>query len=244
MRTMPPRVLFYLAAVTFSVNGVGFAVSRVLPNATGIADPFLVSTILLILLYIWAYFLYGHPFRRLRPSFRWDAFWLAMALALPISLIPAILSLMGKGNFVLEMARPGFWTDWRPLYPLVAASYWGLQGILVAYFLIGVPSELFRGAGHWRWVAPFLVVSLNYNAPLLSGNWNPFDILWLGVLWPLAYIREGAPASLALAYLLVEGPVMWAWVAPLGNWGVILFAWGRVALGVAGGLLWWRNRLR
>ncbi len=236
-----PHRILYLVGVPLSVYGTSLAVPRLFPRWPGSGVAFASAVVLLVILLAWSGALAGNPFRRLRPAFRWRAFGLAMAAALPITLLGAVLASLGQADWVLELARPAFWEEWRPFYPVVALVYWGLQGILVAYFFIGLPCVLWEGAGRWRWVGPFLLVALNYNAPLLSGHWNPIDILWLGVLWPWVYRREGGPGSLALAYLAVEGPVMWALVAPWGAAGVVLYTWARVVLGVVGGLLWWRG---
>jgi len=174
---------------------------------------------------------YGNPFKIESSSPYFDSLIhvLAFIAIFNILSLSAIILLGGINVDVHEMyikAKPGFVENWSVYLPLYALIYWGISGMIVAYFYHSVTFELFKGSRLVGIVAATTLFALNYNAPLISNYWNFWDITGFGLIFAYSYSVKRNPLALLSAYLLLEVPLWWCILAPFGeNIFAFYFIW-------------------
>ncbi len=115
-------------------------------------------------------------------------------------------------------AKPAFVSSWSVNLPVFALIFWGINGLIVAYFYHSATYELFERAGRPAGVAAATTLfTLNYNAPLLSNYWNTWDIAFFGFIFAYSYSVKRNPLALFTTYLLFEVPLWWCILAPFGE---------------------------
>ncbi|MBE8538718.1 hypothetical protein [Geoglobus acetivorans] len=145
--------------------------------------------------------------------------------------IPLVIVLTSGPERMFADARPSFIDKWNATIPAFAAIYWGIFSIIVAYIYHSAAYELF--GGKTGIAASFLLFTVNYNAPLISGYWNLWDILFFGAAFSYSYSVNRNPLALASAYLISEVPLWWCLLAPLGSGAFAAYFAARFAVSVA-----------
>jgi len=201
-------------AVTYSVSIV---CDRLVSNFSLVLR-LMVIVLLFIIMYLLAKVFYGNPFKQVCSASFYDSLLHVLAF-LFFGYVPSVIviAIMGEKQLYLN-AKPSF-IDERSLHiPGYALIYWGLIGVMVAYFyhattynLFGVKSRL---AGV---VAATLLFSVNYNTPFISGYWNVWDMLFFGLVFAYSYSVKSNPFALVFAYLMSEVPLWWCILAPFGD---------------------------
>ncbi|WP_258083910.1 hypothetical protein [Thermococcus thermotolerans] len=141
-----------------------------------------------------------------------------VALMLPLYAFSFVAMLYFGAERFMDMARPGFVSEWSPFLIPYSLAFWALSGILTAFFYDAVPYELFSERGRIAGIiGATAVFALNYNQPLLTGFWRPEDIIFFGAAFAHSYSVNGKVSSLVIAYLLSELPLWWCLLSPLGG---------------------------
>ena len=139
----------------------------------------------------------------------------------------------------LENARrysiPWFSNVDPSLLPLVAITLWFIVGIMWFSLLQAYPYELLSKRSR-KLVIPLIAIMfiLMYNLPLVTNEWKLDDIIYLGILAPIAYHLTRNSLGIVINYVMYfEFPVA---VAFLKGWGEAAFSTlltGRIAWGIA-----------
>jgi hypothetical protein len=149
------------------------------------------------------------------------SFLLASATLTPIQIFIIIgANLIGINSFRSRMAVPWLTPPYNPWLPLFAIVLWSLYGLFSFSILQAFPYETLKNHKYMLLVISALWIGL-YNTPLLTGEFSPDDILFLGIIFLLVYHRTRNALGLIPVYvLLYEGPILW----------IIGVAWGEEAL--------------
>ncbi|MHA1857542.1 MAG: hypothetical protein ACTSYY_15985 [Promethearchaeota archaeon] len=88
------------------------------------------------------------------------------------------------------------------------------------YFIlwIAVPYELLKtfGKKFLLIIIPVLFSCL-YNAPIITGKWDPIDIIFFAFLFSYIYHKTQNIWGICIAYFIVENPFWWGIAALFGN---------------------------
>jgi hypothetical protein len=149
------------------------------------------------------------------------SFLLASAALTPIQIFIIIgANLIGINSFRSYMAVPWLTPPYNPWLPLFAIVLWSLYGLFSFSILQAFPYEILKNHKYTLLVISALWIGL-YNAPLLTGEFLPEDILFLGIIFLVVYHRTRNALGLIPVYvLLYEGPILW----------IIGVAWGEGVL--------------
>ena len=129
-------------------------------------------------------------------------------------------------------AKPAFVNSWNVYLPIFALIFWGINGLVVAYFYHSVTYELFEKRNKVGVGAATALFVLNYNAPLLSNYWNIGDIVFFGFIFAYSHSVNRNSLALLSTYLLFEVPLWWCILAPLGEITFTCYFIGRIAIAV------------
>ena len=210
--------------ITFTLLNYTFSLTSFdLLNLNSLTLRLALAILGLVLMYIVARIFYGNPFKIPRSPY-FDSLLHVLAL-MSIGEILAIAIAASKGINLHEMylkAKPGFVNVWVVYLPVYALIFWGIAGIIVAYFYHSVTIELFGRRSVGIMVATALF-ALNYNAPLITNYWNLWDIVFFGFVFAYSYSVKRNPLALLFAYLLFEVPLWWCILAPLGEWALVVY---------------------
>ncbi len=186
----------------------------------------------------------GLTFRDLRESLVLSS----ASFTLPFLILGAV-ELLGGSNpldtalkatisYAYDESRAPPWFSHVPskLLPLYAALVWSLAGLLWFSLVQSFPlSCLSQRLGPWSLSLVQLLFILLYNAPLLTGDWKPDDIIFLGLLFPtVLYLHRNSLGLIASYVALFEMPIR---AAVLRGWGaqalkaflLLQVAWGTAA---------------
>jgi len=161
------------------------------------------------LMYIVARVFYGNPFKARCSSSYLDGLIHVLALIAFGSILSVIVWFMLFGfnidiNIIYLQAKPAFVNSWNVYLPIFALIFWGINGLVVAYFYHSVTYELFEKRNKVGVEAATALFVLNYNAPLLSNYWNIGDIVFFGFIFAYSYSVNRNPLALLSTYLLFE----------------------------------------
>ena len=167
------------------------------------------------------------------------------SFSLPYLILGAIELLRGSNPFdtalkatlsyAYDESRAPPWFSEVPtiLLPLYAAMIWSLAGILWFSLVQSFPlRHLSRHLGPWSLPIVQLMSILLYNAPLVTGDWKPDDIVFLGMVFPTVLYLYRNSLGLIVSYVcFFEMPIR---AAVLRGWGPSSFkvflllqvAWG------------------
>ena len=164
---------------------------------------------------------------------------------------PFETALKATVSYAYDESRAPPWFSQVPstLLPLYAALVWSLAGLLWFHLVQSFPlSCLSQPLGPWSLPLIQLLFILLYNAPLLTGDWKPDDIVFLGLVFPMVLYLYRNSLGLIVSYVaLFEMPVR---AAVLRGWGpsalkaflLLQVSWGIAASIVA--LAFTANKLR
>ena len=195
-------------------------------------------------MYITARIFYGNPFKISRSSY-FDSLLHVLALMSIGEILDKAISIASKGINLHEIylkAKPGFVGSWNIYLPIYATIFWGISGIIVAYFYHSVTIELFKRRSIGIMVATALF-ALNYNAPLITNYWNLWDIVFFGFVFAYSYSVKRNPLALLSAYLLFEVPLWWCILAPLGECALAVYYAVRFVVSVISLIIFVRSRV-
>lgn len=151
------------------------------------------------------------------------SFLLASAALTPLQIFIIIgANLIGINSFRSRMAVSWLTPPYDLWLPLFAIVLWSLYGLFSFSILQAFPYEILKN--HKKKYALLAISALwigLYNAPLLTVEFIPEDILFLGIIFLVVYHRTRNALGLIPVYvLLYEGPILW----------IIRVAWGEGAL--------------
>ncbi|GEM_PF-3742000 len=116
------------------------------------------------------------------------------------------------------------------LLPLAAIVIWSVSGFF--YFTL-VQAYGIEKLGRKGVLLAVIASSLLYNAPLLTGEWKPDDLLILCLLFPLVYWISGNSLGLVISYVtMFELPVAAAYTQGWGHAGFLLILGFRTVVGL------------
>jgi len=107
------------------------------------------------LMYIVARVFYGNPFKARYSSSYLDGLIHVLALRALGSILSVIVWFMLFGfniniNTIYMQAKPAFVNSWNVYLPIFALIFWGINGLVVAYFYYSVTYELFEKRIKWE----------------------------------------------------------------------------------------------
>jgi len=168
---------------------------------------------------VWSPKQVGWTTKNFSKSFLW-----ASAPLLPFTLSLLIASyIFGTGTVMmwLDIGIEPPYPLWIPLFGIV---YWLLGGIIAFSFWQAFSYECLEKYPK-KYVIPVISVLfiLLYNQPLITGDFNPIDIIWLGIIFLLIYYKFQNSLSLVVSYVfLFEGPVIWCFGVIFGDLVVLI----------------------
>ncbi|KXB01968.1 hypothetical protein AKJ43_02775 [candidate division MSBL1 archaeon SCGC-AAA261D19] len=167
-----------------------------------------------------------------KENFSMSFLWVS-AVCLPLTLSSLVRVHVAGVSTVIESyhGAPGASAPYSLWLPLFAIVLWALFGATSFSFLQAFPYESLREYPK-KYVLPSiaLLFILLYNAPLVTGEFNVCDILWLGIIFLLLYHKFRNSLSLILAYVtLFEFPVLWCFGAAWGEAAFFTVLYARVA---------------
>ncbi len=116
------------------------------------------------------------------------------------------------------------------LLPLAALVIWSVSGL---FFFTLVQAYGIEKLGRRGVLLAVIVSSLLYNAPLLTGEWKPDDLLILCSIFPLVYWISGNSLGLMISYVtMFELPVAAAFTQGRGYTDFLLILGFRVVVGL------------
>ena len=156
---------------------------------------------------------FGIRKHNLSNSFLW-----ATALSTPIPLLWLIGTQIADVDTMLIAAKPSWANPPISLQVLISAILlWILAGIVAFIFWEAFPYEFMKDFPK-KFVIPLIAVSWAglYNTPLLTGKFDPFDVIFFGFLFTLVYHKTRNSMGILMAYLLNENPLWWIIAAVFG----------------------------
>ncbi|KXA93998.1 hypothetical protein AKJ66_00085 [candidate division MSBL1 archaeon SCGC-AAA259E22] len=165
-----------------------------------------------------------------KENFSMSFLWIS-ALCFPVTLGNLVRAHVVGASTVIESFGIGISAPYSFWLPLFAITFWSFSGATSFSFLQAFPYESLREYPK-KYILPSiaLLFILQYNAPLVTGEFNPGDILWLGTIFLLIYHRFRNSLSLILAYVtLYEFPVLWCFGAAWGEAAFFTVLYARVA---------------
>jgi len=199
---------------------------------SGLLGRIAVVALSLAVMYIVSRIFNGNPFKIKPSSHHFDSLKYTLALMFPGYLPPVVAIIVQGPHLQYLTGRPGFVEEWASYLPVYALIFWGLNGIIVAYFYNAVTYELFGERKMFGIFAVTGLVALNYNAPLISNYWNIWDIIFFGTVFAYSYSVKRDPLALSFVYLISEAPLWWCILAPLGEWIFASYFLGRLVLSI------------
>jgi hypothetical protein len=172
-------------------------------------------------------------------SFLW-----ANAFVTPIPLLWLIgTQIVGIGVDTMLIAAKPHWISlpvsfWSFAFAIL---FWSLTAIISFCFWQAFPYELSRPLSG-KYVVPLIAIfwASLYNAPLLTGKLDLFDIIFFGFLFTVVYYKSRNSVGILIAYLLNENPLWWvmaATIAPVFSTDIgtvfVIFLIIRVLIGSA-----------
>lgn len=151
-----------------------------------------------------------------------ESFLWASVLLSPLAFSTLVMTYTSGMEMAMKRWNIGISPPYPSWLPLFGLAFWSLSGMIFFSFCQAFPYECLQKYPK-RYVLPVvaLLFILLYNAPLVTGEFRPDDILWLGVIFLLMYHKFRNSLSLILAYVvLFEGPVLWCFKA---GWGSKVF---------------------
>lgn len=147
-----------------------------------------------------------------------NSFLWATALSTPISLFWIIGTWVSGVSKMLTIAKPS-WIN-PPISSIVllySVSFWILSGVMVVMFWESFPYEFMRDFPK-KFVIPLIIALWAglYNTPLITGKFDPFDIIFFGFLFVMVYHKTRNSVGILMAYLLNENPLWWVITAAFG----------------------------
>lgn len=176
-----------------------------------------------VLMYLFAGIFHRNPFKARYSSPYLDGLIHVLALMAFGNILVVIVWFILFGfnldmNAIYLQAKPAFVSSWNVYLPIFALIFWGINGLVVAFFYHSVTYELFEKRGRLVGMGSATALFiLNYNAPLLSNYWNIGDIVFFGFIFAYSYSVKRNPLALLSAYLLFEVPLWWCILAPFGE---------------------------
>lgn len=208
-----PRACGYFATITILSYFISFAFYTLTPNPSLEVR---LTEALLLLAALWTVsriFLKSQLSHAGSSDFTSSLAHVLALLAVGNAISLAIMLTSGPERMFVD-ARPGFIDRWSTVIPAFAVLYWGIFSIIVAYIYHSAAYELF--GGKTGIAASFLLFTINYNQPLISGYWNLWDVIFFGAAFSYSYSVNRNPLALASAYLISEVPLWWCLLAPFG----------------------------
>lgn len=139
-----------------------------------------------------------------------NSFLWAAALSTPIPLL-WLIGTQVVGFDMLIAAKPSWANPPVSQQVLISAILlWILAGIVAFVFWEAFPYEFMKDFPR-RLVIPLIAVLWVglYNTPLLTGKFDPFDVIFFGFLFTLVYHKARNSMGILMAYLLNENPLWW-----------------------------------
>ncbi len=147
-----------------------------------------------------------------------NSFLWATAFSTPIPLLWLIGTQIVGVDTMLVAAKPSWANPPISLQALISAILlWILAGIVAFIFWEAFPYELMKDFPK-NLIIPLIAVLWAglYNTPLLTGNFDPFDVIFVGFLFTLANHKARNSIGILMAYLLNENPLWWVTAAVFG----------------------------
>ncbi len=213
-RTLFLKLIAYFLIFTCIVYSVSFTVAHLFP------EPNLLQRILaVLLLFSVLYFVFRVKLPSLKPEFTFQKSIIHVFSILSVGYaFPVIIIVLMGADQVYINAKPVFINLWTPNILLFGVVYWLINGVIVAYFYHALTYNLFSKNGKLFGIFVSAVLfTLNYNVPLISGYWNPWDILFYGLGFSYSYSENRDIFAILLAYLVSEEPLWWCLLAPFGS---------------------------
>ncbi|AKG92206.1 hypothetical protein GAH_00442 [Geoglobus ahangari] len=230
MKVTKPRACGYLVTITITSYATSLALHSLTPNP-GVEAKLIEALLLLAVLWmISRIFLKSQLSHADSSDFASSLIHVLTLLAVGNAIPLAIMLTSGPERMFVD-AKPSFIDKWSTVIPAFAVLYWGIFSIIVAYIYHSAAYELF--GGKTGIAASFLLFTINYNLPLVSGYWNLWDILFFGAAFSYSYSVNRNPRALASAYLISEVPLWWCILAPLGAGVFAAYFAARFAASVA-----------
>ncbi|QTA38179.1 hypothetical protein JYK00_01160 [Thermosipho ferrireducens] len=148
----------------------------------------------------------------IRKKNTFSSFLLAEAFSIPILLSWLIGVKVAGINAMLVAAKPS-WINMEDVSfqsLFFAIILWTLTGIISFSFWQAFPYELMNSFPLKLKLTLIVILwSGLYNAPLLSGKFDLFDIVFFGLLFTIVYHKRKNSIGILIAYLLNENPLWW-----------------------------------
>jgi len=154
-----------------------------------------------------------------------------LKLMLPAYIIQLVFILyFGLDTIFMDM-KPPFISDWSPYTLAFSLLFWSLNSMIVSIYYHSIAYETFyiesRAAGLFASITLF---SVNYNLPFLTGNFNPWDIIFYGVIFAYSYSVNRNPYALSIVYLISEAPLWWNILYPFGSHAFLIYVLAKVSV--------------
>ncbi len=244
-------VAYYI--VTYVVS-YGMAFLILIYTAGTIADKpvfvFLINILLLSVFLLIAYAFYrkigGRAFREyigLKKEGLLESLIVTAAFFAALNLILATLAYLFLGvNPLAKLVESAYMYSSTPwfdhidpkLLPVAAAVLWLVSGTIHFAFMQAFPYEVLFGKLK-KYVVPLISALFIpfYNLPLLTGEWKPDDIVFLGIICPLIYHLCRNSLGIILNYVFFyELPVLVAFLKGWGEEAFQIFLVGRLVWGL------------
>ncbi|MCF2140747.1 MAG: hypothetical protein K9W44_11890 [Candidatus Lokiarchaeota archaeon] len=160
---------------------------------------------------------------------------LAISIVTPLNIAWLIgIFIVGKDT-ILTAIQPS-WALNSPsnLFIIIKELQWIFVGCLVFILWIALPIEILNLVNTINSQLtkrntkrntirkfPLLIVpvffSLLYNTPLITGKWDPVDIVLFGFLFSYSYYKTGNIWGICIAYFIAENPFWWGIAAFFGE---------------------------
>jgi hypothetical protein len=175
------------------------------------------------------------------------SFLLASAALTPIQIFIIVgANLIGINFFRNYMALPWLTPPYDPWLPLLAAVLWSSYGLFSFSILQAFPYEILKNHRE-KYALPAisaLWIGL-YNTPMLTREFLPDDILFLGVIFLIIYHRTRNALGLVPVYvLLYEGPILWIIGVSWGEGALLVTLYARLICCIISALILMWHRLK
>ncbi len=169
------------------------------------------------------------------------SFILSSAAIMALNLIAVVYWTLVRGTSIYSVLRrveelaEGYRVPWfgsvpPHLLPFAALMIWSISGL---FFFTLVQSYGIEKLGKRGVPLAVIASSLLYNAPLLTGEWKPDDLLILCLIFPLVYWISGNSLGLVISYVaMFELPVAAAFTQGWGHPGFLLILGFRTVVGL------------
>ncbi len=236
------RAIGYFISFTLAGYSLMFGFKRMISTPT-LETRMMVLGIEFLLIYLVVRLFYGNPFKPAKSAPYLESLRHVLGLLL-IGYVPPVIAIIVTGpQNIFQDAKPPFVDTWSPLILAFALIYWGVTGVMVAYFYHAVTYDLFSKLSRPLGIlGATALVAINYNFPLLSNYWNIWDILFFGFVFAYSYSANRNPTALASAYLLSEVPLWWCILAPMGAPALAAYFFGRFSISLVALLSLLKNR--